>query len=748
MRLPVAAAGAGMGLSAYIHYQLEDAAVWYRKTLHNAKEYLVGLKNDLDKAFRKDNDSAAVVAESSLETEPPEPPSVADIPIAFTAAPVSDNHLVGLTKTLIEIRNLLKKINGAAAPSASSINLPSIVVIGSQSSGKSSVLEAIVGHEFLPKGSNMVTRRPIELTLVHTPDSDQEYCEFPDLKLGKIFSFEKVQKTLTDLNLAVTDEECVSPSPIELVVHSPNVPDLTLVDLPGYIQVVNKSQPPKLKRKISELCEKYIQEPNIILAVCAADVDLANSEALRASRKIDPQGTRTIGVLTKMDLVSPDVGSSLLQENDYPLALGYIGVVNSPGKSSPLAMVRSEDAFFKKHLAYDPNLVGSKTLRKKLMNVLETRMSSSLTKIIDSVQNELEDARYQFKVHYNDRSISPESYVAECMDALKLRFKEFTRQFDKHIVKEKIREMLEQRMVEVSATTYWTPESMALLLNDIATPALEAKLSQSSAKLTRSGVGKASVELVVDMITEKLEEITAMEPWSFHDKARQQVLDFATALLRSKYVSTIDQVENTIKPYKFEVDASDLEWKEGQRRSVEIMNKKLDEIQADIRQARLTSGRRKLRNAVKYLSYLEANPEASSADPPFSAEELMQARRAIDSQSQMHILTQRLSAIKSRQCASLTSKTCCPEVFLSVVSEKLAATAVMFIYIELLNEFFFQLPRQIDNKMYYSLGKSDILSFCKENPAIEQHLGVQERKQTLELVMDKLLTIARTSQNK
>lgn len=124
----------------------------------------------------------------------------------------------------------------------------------------------------------MVTRRPIELTLIHTPDTDKEYSEFPQLQLGKITSFEKVQKTLTDLNLAVSDEECVSHSPIELKIYSPYVPDLTMVDLPGFIQVSTKNQPRALKQKIIDLCEKYIAEPNVILAVSAADVDLANSE--------------------------------------------------------------------------------------------------------------------------------------------------------------------------------------------------------------------------------------------------------------------------------------------------------------------------------------------------------------------------------------------------------------------------------------------------------------------------------------
>ena len=75
----------------------------------------------------------------------------------------------------------------------------------------------------------MVTKRPIELTLVHTPDSDQEYSEFPQLKLGKIKSFVQVQKTLQDLNEAVNDIECVSESPIELKIFSKNIPDLTRI---------------------------------------------------------------------------------------------------------------------------------------------------------------------------------------------------------------------------------------------------------------------------------------------------------------------------------------------------------------------------------------------------------------------------------------------------------------------------------------------------------------------------------------
>jgi replication fork clamp-binding protein CrfC len=87
----------------------------------------------------------------------------------------------------------------------------------------------------------------------------------------------------------------VSDDPIRLHIHSPTVLDFTLIDLPGYIQLANIDQPDELKERIEALCKKYIRESNVILAVCAADVDLANSPALRASRRVDPFGLGTLG---------------------------------------------------------------------------------------------------------------------------------------------------------------------------------------------------------------------------------------------------------------------------------------------------------------------------------------------------------------------------------------------------------------------------------------------------------------------
>ena len=244
----------------------------------------------------------------------------------------TDEGMLTLTRQMIEIRNLLASIDHSDA-----LRLPQIVVIGSQSSGKSSVLEAIVGHEFLPKGSNMVTRRPIELTLINTPDAAAETADFPALKMHNMLDFDQVQKVLVDLNLAVPLTECISPDPIQITIRSPRVPDLSLVDLPGYIQVEAADQPAELKSKIRSVCDRYLTAPNIILAIQAANVDLANSTALRAAKMADPRGERTIGVVTKLDLVEPDVARLILVNKKYPLRMGYVGVITRPPDTATLS---------------------------------------------------------------------------------------------------------------------------------------------------------------------------------------------------------------------------------------------------------------------------------------------------------------------------------------------------------------------------------------------------------------------------
>jgi replication fork clamp-binding protein CrfC len=116
--------------------------------------------------------------------------------------------------------------------------------------------------------------------------------------------------------------------PISLTIYSPKLVDLTMVDLPGMTKVPIKGQPADIAEQISKLTYNYISTPNtLILALTAANTDLANSDALKLAREVDPDGERTIGVVTKIDLMDEGTDAlDLLQGNIYPLKLGYFGV--------------------------------------------------------------------------------------------------------------------------------------------------------------------------------------------------------------------------------------------------------------------------------------------------------------------------------------------------------------------------------------------------------------------------------------
>lgn len=535
-----------------------------------------------------------------------------------------DDQMMVLTKKMIEIRSILQRVG-----QSDTLTLPSIVVIGSQSSGKSSVLEAIVGHEFLPKGSNMVTRRPIELTLVNTPGSKEEYGEFPDLGLRRITDFSSIQRTLTELNLAVPDSECVSDDPIHLTVYSANIPDLSLIDLPGYIQVVGQNQPLQLKQKIAELCDKYIQPPNVILAISAADVDLANSTALRASRRVDPRGERTIGVVTKMDLVDARRGASILNDKQYPLRLGYVGVVSKAPQSQGLfkmghanllsTIAKQENAFFSSHpLEFGPDSgvdVGTTTLRKKLMHVLEQTMSASLQVTSDAIKQELEEATYEFKVQYNDRPLSAESYLAESLDAFKHSFKQFTGEFGRPQMHELLKNELDQKVLDLLAARYWNkpiedlsatrpdPDNIADLPKaDPESVYWHRQLDASTSALTKLGVGRLATTVVASSIQAHIDKLVGQSCFSSHPFARDAIAEATSTILNERYYSTSDQVENCIKPYKFEIDIEDREWARGREHVQGVLKKELKDCESAL--AGLESdvgGRRKLKEVMAFV---------------------------------------------------------------------------------------------------------------------------------------------------
>lgn len=113
-------------------------------------------------------------------------------------------------------------------------------------------------------------------------------------------------------------------------------------------------------------------------------------------------------------------------------------------------------------------------------------------------------------------------------------------------------------------------------------------------------------------------------------------------------------------------------------------------------------------------------------------------REAVFLRDRSTLLALRLKALKSTQCASLKNKYYCPEVFLDVVSTKLTSTAVLFLNVELLSEFFYQFPRELDQRLGRGLTKEEVEKFAREDKKVERHLEVIRRKELLELVLGKM----------
>ena len=277
------------------------------------------------------------------------------------------------------------------------IDLPQIAVVGGQSAGKSSVLENFVGRDFLPRGSGIVTRRPLILQLVN---DNQEYGEFLHLR-GKLFvDFDEIRREIeAETERTTGNNKGISPIPINLRIHSPQVLNLTLIDLPGMTRVPVGDQPPDIETQIRDMILSFIRKEScLILAVTAANQDIATSDALKIAKEVDPEGLRTIGVLTKLDLMDQGTDAREILENKLlPLRRGYVGVVNRSqkdidGRKDIKAALDAERRFFLSHPSYRSmaDRMGTSHLQKVLNQQLTNHIRDTLPALRDKLQRQLQ----------------------------------------------------------------------------------------------------------------------------------------------------------------------------------------------------------------------------------------------------------------------------------------------------------------------------------------------------------------------
>ncbi|XP_036955982.1 interferon-induced GTP-binding protein Mx isoform X3 [Acanthopagrus latus] len=293
--------------------------------------------------------------------------------------------------------------------------LPAIAVIGDQSSGKSSVLEALSGVA-LPRGSGIVTRCPLELKMKRKKEGEKwhgrisynDYMEELDDPAYVEESIREAQDEMAGVGSGISGDL------ISLEIASPDVPDLTLIDLPGIARVAVKGQPENIGEQIKRLIQSFItKQETISLVVVPSNVDIATTEALKMAQEVDPDGERTLGILTKPDLVDKGTEGTvvdIVHNEVIHLKKGYM-IVKCRGqkeiteKVSLTEATEREEAFFKGHecfhVLYNEGHATVPKLAEKLTLELVHHIQMSLPRLEDQIEKKLAQIHAEL-VKYGD----------------------------------------------------------------------------------------------------------------------------------------------------------------------------------------------------------------------------------------------------------------------------------------------------------------------------------------------------------
>ncbi|KAL4465334.1 hypothetical protein ABPG72_017088 [Tetrahymena utriculariae] len=301
------------------------------------------------------------------------------------------------------IKEVIKVVNNLRdfGVESDKIELPKIVVIGVQSSGKSSLLEQIVQIDFLPRGTGVVTRCPLEIRLIEASNQDKDFKPYAYFfeERNKIYeNFEEVKKRIE----IVTNEKAgggkrIVDESITLTIFQTKCPTLTLIDLPG--MTLNSIEDQVDVEKVTQqMTLKYIQQgTTIILCVIPINQDLENSLALKLARNVDKPGNRTIGVLTMIDIMNPGTScEKVLQNSQIPLKNGYYGMKprNQKDINNNVTVeqaIQIEKEYFQNHEVYKDfsEYTGTASLTHKLSTLLDTHIRQFLPDIFKKIYSTL-----------------------------------------------------------------------------------------------------------------------------------------------------------------------------------------------------------------------------------------------------------------------------------------------------------------------------------------------------------------------
>lgn len=302
-----------------------------------------------------------------------------------------------INQKLLNINSILNNINNDLELENNKLEIPTLVVVGSQSSGKSTVLNRIIGLNIIPIGSKMETRTPINIELINSKNTIVEFGDYSNgtwnLKTSLNISsnesdlYEVKNEIKNQTNLKAGEDMNISYNEINIRIYSPNVPNLNFIDLPGLTMIActDKGQPKDIKTQIENLIVKYIKpKNNIIMCIMPAREDLETDIALDLVKKYDNNCDRTVGILTKIDLMNKnnDISNYLLNNisKDLQMKYGYYAIKNSTNSLDKDS--KNEMEYFNNHIIYakhkNINKFGIVNLSNNLSNILLKKIKKSI----------------------------------------------------------------------------------------------------------------------------------------------------------------------------------------------------------------------------------------------------------------------------------------------------------------------------------------------------------------------------------